>query len=139
VSFLGMTEFKSHRSFLDFAFHVARHSRYRLSAVHGEFLEALLMTGATRVETVPAGSIFFRAQVGHEWRTEGEGEESQEVESAFSPERMKPLASRAFEGRANPKGIPCLIVATEMTTAIVKCRPWIGVHVSVSQLRTSRE
>jgi hypothetical protein len=134
-----MNEFKSHRSFLDFAVEVSRSWRYRLPPAHREFLETLLATSATRVETIPAGTIFFRAQSGHDWRPEGEGEASFDVEWAFSEERMKPLPFRAVEGRANPKGIPCLYVATSIATAVGECRPWVGALVSVSQVRTSRE
>ena len=50
--------------------------------------------------------------------------------------RMKPLPFRAFEGRANPKGIPCLYVATSIATAVGECRPWVGALVSVSQVKT---
>src|SRR3954467_14650091 len=107
-----MNEFRSHRSFLDFAVEVSRGWRYRLPAAHREFLETVLATSATRVETIPAGTFFFRAQTGHDWRTEGEGEASLTTACAFSEERMKPLPFRAFEGRANPKGGPCLYVAT---------------------------
>jgi hypothetical protein len=134
-----MNEFRSHRSFLDFAVEVSRSWRYRLPAAHREFLETVLATSATRVETIPAGTIFFRAQAGHDWRTEGEGEASFDVECAFSEERMKPQPFRAFEGRANPKGIPCLYVATSVATAVGECRPWVGALVSVSQVKTSRE
>ena len=48
-------------------------------------------------------------------------------------ERMKPLATRAFEGRVNPKGIPCLYCSTDMETAMTETRPWIGSYVSVAQ------
>jgi RES domain-containing protein len=72
-------------------------------------------------------------------RTEGDGEETFEVECAFSPERMKPLEYRAFEGRANPKGIPYLYVATSIKTGVGECRPWVGALVSVSQVQTSRD
>lgn len=134
-----MNEFRSHRSFLDFAFYVRRHRRYRLPAEHREFLETLLATGAKRIETIATGTVFCRAQAGHGFRTEGEGEASFDVECAFEPERMKPSPFRAFEGRANPKGIPCLYVATSVKTAIGECRPWVGALVSVSQVKASRE
>jgi hypothetical protein len=52
---------------------------------------------------------------------------------------MKPLMDRAIEGRANAKGIPCLYVATQIKTAIGKCRPWVGALLSVAQMKTNRE
>jgi RES domain-containing protein len=63
----------------------------------------------------------------------------EEVPHPYPPERMKPLRDRAFEGRANPKGIPCLYVATHEETAVGEVRPWVGVRVSVAQLETTRE
>lgn len=134
-----MSEFRSYRSFWTFAWYVRRHRRYRLPAEHLEFLETVIATGQKRIETIPAGTNFYRAQAGHDWRPEGQGEEAFEVECAFPPERMKPLADRALEGRANPKGIPFLYVATSMKTSVGECRPWVGAHVSVSQVKTVRE
>jgi hypothetical protein len=48
---------------------------------------------------------------------------------------MKPLRDRASEGRANPKGIPYLYLATREKTAILEVRPWIGSYVSVGQFK----
>jgi hypothetical protein len=133
-----MSEFRSYRSFLDFAAYVRRHRRYRLPAEHLAFLDTVVATAKSRIETIPAGTIFSRAQVGHEWRPEGDAEHTFEVECAYGPERMKPMADRAFEGRANAKGIPCLYVATQTRTAIGECRPWVGVLLSVAQMKTNR-
>jgi len=52
---------------------------------------------------------------------------------------MKPLCDRAREGRANPKGIPYLYLATHQDTAIAEVRPWIGSHVSVAQFTLKRD
>jgi hypothetical protein len=57
----------------------------------------------------------------------------------FSVERMKPLAGRAREGRANPKGIPYLYLATRRDTAVAEVRPWKGGAVSVGQFRATRQ
>lgn len=136
---MSMNEFKSHRSFLEFASYVKRHRRYRMPAEHLAFLDAVVASARRRIETVPAGVNFSRAQMGHDWRAAGDDEHTFEVECAFEPKRMKPLSDRAPEGRANAKGIPCLYVATTATTAIGECRPWVGALVSVSQMKTSRE
>jgi hypothetical protein len=48
---------------------------------------------------------------------------------------MKPLLHSAFEGRANPKGIPCLYVATTKTAAMAEVRPWIGAMVSLATFK----
>jgi RES domain-containing protein len=54
------------------------------------------------------------------------------------PERMKPLVDRACEGRVNPKGIPCLYMASDEHTAMAEVRPWIGSLVSVAVFRSTR-
>ncbi len=61
-----------------------------------------------------------------------------DVPVPHSRERMKPLKDRAPEGRINPKGIPCLYLATERDTALSEVRPWIGSLNSVGQFKTSR-
>jgi len=104
-----------------------------------DFLETVLATSHDKEEVVPIGSPVFRAQLGHAWRPETVGEGvTEEFPSAFPPERMKPLPDRAVEGRANPKGIPCLYVGTHEETAVAEVRPWIGALVSVARLRTTR-
>ena len=61
-----------------------------------------------------------------------------QVECAYSPERMKPLPDKACDGRANPKGIPCLYLANRKDTAVSEVRPWIGSYVSVGQFKLLR-
>jgi hypothetical protein len=135
-----MPEFRSYRSYREFAFAVLRRWRYALPPDHVEFLQTVLATSSDKAEMVPVGSQLFRAQVGNDWRPEDIGEgEIDEFECPFSPERMKPLLDRAYEGRANAKGIPCLYLATHENTAIAESRPWVGALVSVAQLRTARE
>jgi hypothetical protein len=50
---------------------------------------------------------------------------------------MVPLEYMANEGRANPKGIPYLYLATSKETAMSEVRPWIGSEISVSQFRVT--
>lgn len=52
---------------------------------------------------------------------------------------MKPLKDRATEGRANPKGIPYLYLATDQETTLAEVRPWVGSLVSIGQFRTLRD
>jgi hypothetical protein len=52
---------------------------------------------------------------------------------------MKPLRDRAREGRANPKGIPYLYLATHQDTAMAEVRPWVGSYVSVAQFVLKRD
>jgi len=57
----------------------------------------------------------------------------------FDTKRMKPLLGRAREGRANPKGIPYLYLATHRDTAVAEVRPWKGGAVSVGQFKIMRD
>ena len=52
---------------------------------------------------------------------------------------MCPRPGRATEGRANPKGIPYLYLASNRETALAEVRPWVGSHVSVGQFKIIRE
>ena len=55
-----------------------------------------------------------------------------------SSSSLSPRANRAVEGRANPKGIPVLDLATERDTALQEVRPWIGSLVSVASFEAKR-
>lgn len=135
-----MPEFKSHRSYWDFAVAVTRRERFIRSADQVEFLQTVVATSVAKQEIITAGSIVWRAQVGHGWRPEKLAEDvCEEVPTPFSPERMKPWRDKAIEGRTNPKGIPCLYVATEEETAVGEVRPGVGASVSIAQLKTARE
>src|SRR5690242_18366035 len=68
-----------------------------------------------------------------------QGGKSFEIPVAHSPERMKPIPAKATDGRANPRGIPCLYLATKKDTAVLEIRPLIGSSVSVAQFMVLRE
>jgi hypothetical protein len=134
-----MPEFPSHRSYRDFAVLVSQRWRYARPPEMTDFLETVLSTAGKKEEVIAAGTILFRAQLGHDWRPEPVAEGvTEELPCAFSPERMKPRPDRAVEGRANPKGIPCLYVGTHTKTSVAEVRPWIGALVSVARLKTTR-
>jgi len=91
-------------------------------------------------ELFALGPYLWRAQLGRDWRSICEdGQHIHDEPVPHRPERMKPYADRATEGRANPKGIPCLYVATERDTALAEVRPWIGSEISVGQFITRRD
>ena len=83
--------------------------------------------------------MFWRAQLGHHWKTLRKDGMEFEVECAYTSDRMKPPPDRAYEGRANPKGIPCLYVATTKETAMYEVRPWMGSYVSVGQFKALKD
>jgi len=82
-----------------------------------------------------AGYILWRAQLGHDWREEQQGSESFEVRAAYPPLRMKPIPDGATDGRANPRGIACLYLATRQDTAVLEVRSLIGSYVSAAQFK----
>ena len=130
-----MMEFKSYLGFWNFAESIRREWRFTRNAEQQEFLAAVLDSSLSRREQIAAGSAVWRAQVGNGWRTD----DDEDSACGFPPERMKPLAYQAAEGRANPKGIPYLYTASDHDTAIAEVRPWVGALVSVAELRLQRE
>lgn len=134
-----MADFPSWQAYSTFAFSVKRNERYFRAPEIDDFLRLVLETSDNRQKIIPAGSIFWRAQLGHGWHIiEQEGQEFEDV-APHPQERMKPLSYSAAEGRVNPKGIPCLYLATDANTAMSEVRPWLGKHVSVGQFKTMRE
>jgi hypothetical protein len=134
-----MAEFESWVQFSQFSWFIMRKSRHILDAKNRKFLDSIVATSEKRKESIEKGTVLWRAQLGHSLKTEiildehGHEVGSGEVERPFPPERMTPLPDRANEGRVNPKGIPCLYCSTDMDTAMIETRPWIGSHVSVAQ------
>jgi hypothetical protein len=111
-------------SYRRFEREVKTQARYVYSEESNSFLAEVISTCKSRQRVVPQGSILGRAQIGHDWRSEGPDGEI-EIESAYTAERMRPRRSDVPEGRANPKGIPRLYMATTRDTAIAECRPWV--------------
>ena len=132
--------FKSWNSYWAFS-HIVRHrSRYIHSADVKDFLSNVLITSKERVRVIEAGSVFWRSQLGNDRRPVfQDGEEIAEEPAPFSRERMKPVQYAASEGRANPKGIPYLYLATDKETAMSEVRPWLGSNISVGQFNTVKE
>ncbi len=134
-----MPPFKSVRSFDEFAESVSRQWRYIRVKEQQDYLAAVLSSSESRREEIAAGTVLWRAREGHDYRTELVAENEQEdMACALGPDEMKPRRQSAYEGRANPKGIPVLYTATERDTTIAEVRPWIGALVSAAELRVCR-
>jgi len=132
-------EFKSWNSYRGFAVRLQREARFVRGAEDEEFLREVLRTSKSRIKEMKAGFGLWRAQLGHGWRPEYQGEEYiDDLPAAFPPERMKPIPGRAQEGRANPRGIPVLYLSTRTETAMSEVRPWIGSLVSCAHFKTTR-
>jgi RES domain-containing protein len=135
-----MAEFKSYRSYRQFAHSITTQWRFARNAEQTDFLRAVLATSVSRQEIIPAASTIWRAQLGQDWIQEDHGVGIvEEFPSPLGHERMKPLLNRAREGRANPKGIPYLYLATKQETAVAEIRPWIGSSVSIALFELTRE
>jgi hypothetical protein len=133
-------EFRSYRSYQEFAVSVTRRWRYVRLPEESSFIETVLATSAGKEEALPVGSMLWRSRIGHDYKPEEVGEGlTEDFPTPFSPDKMKPAKDRTIEGRINSKGIPCLYTATHEQTAILEQRPWVGALVSVAQLRTTRE
>lgn len=134
-----MTDFVSWWEWMRFNERVRHRTRYIYSADTERFLDALIATSASRCERVEVGASYWRAQIGcdTEERSVG-GTTAAQVSVPYGPERMKPLPRSAHEGRVNPKGIPCLYLASDSDTAIAEVRPWVGGLVSVGEFAITR-
>jgi RES domain len=132
-----MAPFKSWNSYDDFRREVARQHRYMRTPDADDFLHAVASTCKARLHQVKQGAIFWRAQLGHSSQVLDQ-QNGYEEGVALGPSRMKPRSERALEGRANPKGIPCLYLSTTRNAAMSEVRPWVGALVSVAQFQIAR-
>lgn len=135
-----MSVFKSWRSYWNFESSTKRERRYIRTDEEQAFLDTVLATSKSREDPIPAGSVLWRAQLGYEFKPTYEDDELiGEEPRPHNPDRMKPIPGQASEGRANPKGIPYLYLATHRDTALAEVRPWIGSLISVAQFKIVRD
>lgn len=135
-----MALFKSWQSFWQFEHAVKNKSRYIRDKVQDDFLKTVLTTSKDRIKSIPGGGILWRSQLGH--GSEPIYDRDEHIDDTPGPlpsERMKPKPGTAAEGRANPKGIPYLYLATDKETAMSEVRPWVGSYVSVGQFKIVRD
>lgn len=132
--------FGSYRSYWDFRTHILTKRRYLFDEMVQSFLAEVETTARKRQTTLPANTELWRAQLGHDMEPHYEnGEYIADFPVQLPPDRMVPLKGEAREGRANPKGIPYLYLATTYETAMSEVRPWVGALVSVGRFQTTRE
>jgi len=134
------SEFKSWRSYFDFAGATKYQRRYIRDLDTDRFLGTVLSTSKGRERPIPKETIFWRSQLGYDLEpVDVDGEHISELPRAFRFGRMKPVPGEAKEGRANPKGIPYLYVATQKETALSEVRPWVGSSISLAQVKILRD
>lgn len=130
-------------SYHKFAQSVKSDLRYVRSKPSNDFLDEVLASCARRKLVIRKDSIFWRARLGCDSveveQTDGEVTAVYEQDRPYGAQGMKPIPNWQSEGRANPRGIPCLYVATTRDTALAEIRPWIGAFSSVAQLKVVRD
>jgi hypothetical protein len=141
-----MAEFASLHSYSQFEQSVKTKARFVHDDEVREFLRNVLETSQTRRRRLPKDRILFRAQTGFTLTTEplriGEEEEDVEivdVAGAHPPERMVPKAEYVGDGRVNPRGIPCLYLASPASAAMSEMRPWVGSYITLAQFKMVRD
>jgi RES domain-containing protein len=107
-----------------------------LTTVHG--------SSRDRTKKIQKGTTFWRAQIGGAQKPghqlpEFLGGVSNPFLGPHDRERMIPFADKAREGRINPKGIPCLYLATHPQTAMSEVRPSVGSYISLAEFVTETE
>lgn len=132
-----MQAFSGRDAFWIFATEIATRRRYLRSAEAEMFLRMVGRACHERTATIPTGTLLWRAQLGHDWATHPK--RGGKIKAPHPKNRMKPLYDRAYEGRVNPKGIPCLYFATSPEVAMSEVRPWIGSTITVSRFRIRRD
>lgn len=131
------------QNYNDFSEAVKTTLRFVRSQSSEKFLNEVRVSCTTRKITIPKGKIYWRARLGCEF--EEVTKEEPDITVVYPEQRpygrdgMKPIPNWQGEGRANPRGILALYVATTRDTALAEVRPWIGATISVAQLITERE
>jgi RES domain len=113
--------------------------RYVRETIAEELLSSVRSSRNTRLRKLPKGSIYWRARLGSASEIMVDGHVSWEEERPFTERDMKPISNWQSEGRANPRRIPYLYLASTRETALAEVRPWIGSSISVAQFSTERD
>jgi hypothetical protein len=133
------TSFVAWNAFQRFSRVVRSSSRFFHRDLIRSFLEALAESAEKRRSIIPAEKVIWRAQLGHGWQQRSQDGVTWDEPVPFRAERMMPTRHGAAEGRANPRGTPCVYAANDRETAVAEVRPWVDALVSVALLRVVRE
>jgi hypothetical protein len=133
------TPFKTWLDYFRFEAAVKYKSRHIPIPETADFLAALFETSAHRHRRITRRGAVWRAQLGYVPGEFDEDAQALDIDRPYPADRMKPLAHAATEGRANPKGIPFLYVATDRETAMAEVRPGVGTKLSLAQFQLARD
>lgn len=126
-----------------FANHVQRENRYFYDSNVQDFLEFIASSFSERTLILPNNTRLWRSKLGHdilELENNINGfPEYEEIPVPWGPDRMIPDASKVLEGRANPRGIAYLYLATNKETAMHEVRPWVGSTLSTAVFRVIKD
>ncbi|MCT4565624.1 MAG: RES family NAD+ phosphorylase [Maledivibacter sp.] len=104
-----------------------RHSnRYIYSKEVNSIIDEIMEISKSHIIEIGQDVELYRCQVGCIYK---EDESNYDI-LPYEKLRMFPRKNIANEGRANPKGIPYLYMATDMKTAMCEVRAWPGLDVS---------
>ena len=138
--------FLSIDDYREFAGSVLCQRRFVHTDEQKRFLVAVLKTSDKRIVIQERGSSLWRAQSAYQERlVPGEHDDDGNVMYSIPEsvpatlERMKPHRNRASEGRVNPKGIPCLYLSTDRSTAMSEVRPWLGALITIAEFKLVRD
>ena len=134
-----MHEFEHFDDYRRFTESVLKRARYRQEAFADAFIKTALETSKSRESIIKEGRVLFRAQLGAGTRIEEQNGEEFEVEAAYDSSRMVPTPEFAMDGRVNPRGIPCLYLASNKATAVAEVRPWVGSYVSLAEFKVMKD
>ena len=130
-------------SYRQFAESVKNDLRYVRSVSANQFLDEVRVSCVHREQLIPQGRELWRARLGCESADFEETDDDITViverDEPFGAKEMKPIPNWQGEGRAHPRGIPCLYVASTRETALAEVRPWLGAPISVSRLKINRD
>lgn len=136
--------------FLWFDLYTRQYCRYRYSQEIEHYIQLAVESATSRTERWDRGTSVWRAQRGcrvcievpgksEVWKDDTDGCGYPTKCKPFRPERMKPEPEKAKEGRVNPKGIPCLYLATHEDTAMSEIRPWHEARISLARFELTQD
>ena len=122
-----MSGFQTEHAYFDFAHAVRGAYRHLIDQEASEFIAEVRRSSQRRWMKLPIGFLMWRAQLGIRGCSWGFDEDGPYLEnSPHPPQRMKPLLHGAREGRANPKGVPVLYLASARILRWPRSGPGLG-------------